>query len=440
MLKTLRQAPFPITLLIASFLFPSELSLHVADLRLPAHRVAILLILPFAVWRLTARGDVRWRIFDIALLGYASWALLAFTLHGRAAGGFVYGGSIALESFGAYVIARAYVRDFDTLQRTLEVLMIAVVTALLLALPEMLLGQHFTHDLLQRLTGHYHLRVIEQRFGLTRAMGTFDHPIHLGTFAATTVALVWFNGKRVRRRLQAIAVIIATTACALSSAPMLSAALQAGLLGWERVTRGLKGRVLILVAMLSSALMVVSLVSTRSIPMLIATGATIDPWTGYYRMQIWNWGLKTVERHPWFGIGLADWERAWWMHSASVDSYWLLVAMQTGLPSLLLLIAAVVLIVSFASIRARRWDTPEADGALRGWVIALAALCLVAVTVHYWNVTHSYFFFVLGLGGWLADPVPKRARSRHHPVAGSAVPTAPAGRGLAIAGDGHFRL
>jgi hypothetical protein len=58
-----------------------------------------------------------------------------------------------------------------------------------------------------------------------------------------------------------------------------------------------------------------------------------------------------------------------------------------------------------------------------GWMISLTALLLVACTVHYWNVPYAYFFFFLGLGGWMADPL-RQAR----PAAVAKKPVGPAAR------------
>ena len=38
------------------------------------------------------------------------------------------------------------------------------------------------------------------------------------------------------------------------------------------------------------------------------------------------------------------------------------------------------------------------------------ALALAGFTVHYWDSTHTYLFFLLGMGGWLADPVKARKK------------------------------
>lgn len=382
----------------------------VADLRLPPHRIAILLAVPFAAWRLLSKPDTRIRVFDVLFLTYASWTMIVYGMHGPANGSFVYGGSIALESFGAYLIGRAYIRSWDTFQNTLRLLIGAVCVAMLFALPETFLGRHFTHDFLQSVTGYLHPREYITRLGLTRAYGVFDHPIHLGTFAATLLALVWFNGQKLKSRLQASAIIALTTFSALSSAPILCALTQIALIVWDRVTRGLRGRVYIALGIVISAYVVLSFVATRSPVNLIATGLTLDSWTGFYRLQIWVHGMENVARAPWLGIGLGDWTRAYWMYSDSVDAYWLVVMMRTGVPAFVLLVAAIV-VLCFGVIRsAPRARDRNVENAAKAWLKAVFALSLIAATVHFWNVSHAYFFFILGLAGWIADPIPQRYR------------------------------
>jgi hypothetical protein len=48
----------------------------------------------------------------------------------------------------------------------------------------------------------------------------------------------------------------------------------------------------------------------------------------------------------------------------------------------------------------------------RGWLISITAFILVGFTVHFWNVLHAYFFFYLGMAGWLADPLRVKLRRK----------------------------
>lgn len=403
MRNSTRHVPAPVVLLILSFLCPTEFSLYVADLRLPPHRVALLLLFPFAIWRLLTRRDIRICAFDVLMGLFGIWLIGIYQYH-DGSDGLVYGGSLALESLGAYLVARAWIRSLEAMLATLKVMAVAIGAAALFALPETVFGATFTHDLLQQLTGYQHPTVVESRLGLTRAYGTFDHPIHYGTFCAGLLASFWYAERRLERKLKRAALIGGATFLGLSSAPLLCIALQSSMLVWERVTRGIAARVTLSLAGLAGLYIGVSVVATRSPIKLIATGLTLDSWTGFYRLQIWEHGLANVWENPWTGIGLADWDRPAWMVSSTVDAFWLVTAMRSGIPSFLLLAGAIALLARSVV----RGTALSRDRDIRrlgmGWMMSLIALCLIATTVHYWNVLHAYYFFFLGLGGWIADP------------------------------------
>lgn len=416
MLRALKATPLPVSLLIASFLCPTEFSLFLGGLRLPPHRVVLILLAGFALMKLLTRRDVRLRAFDFAFVAFNSWVLFAYNYHAPGGSGFIYGGSLVLEGMGAYLIARAYVRDAATLNTSLKVVVGAIAFAALIALPETLLGRNFTHDFLHSLTGYYHPTAIYTRLGLTRAYGTFDHPIHYGTFCAGLFALLWFSQVRPAVRRSRAALLSGATFLGISSAPLLCLMLQFGLIVWERVTRSIPARTMITIACLVGLLIGASLASSRSIFAVIATRLTLDSWTGFYRLQIWEHGLNNVWAHPWLGIGLNEWDRPWWMAASTVDAFWLVVAMQTGLPGILLLLLAVILL-AYAVVRRRRAHKDKVRRRMMmGWMISLIALCLIAATVHFWNVLYTYFFFFLGLGAVFADPkAPVRRRASVEP-------------------------
>lgn len=410
MLKALKAAPLPVVLVIASFLCPTEFSLYLGGLRLPPHRVALIIFVPFALARMLTRRGIHVRSYDLLLLAFALWTIFAYWQHSGQEG-FVYGGSLALECFGGYIVARAFVRTPDDVLATLRALVVAIATAALFALPETLTGHIYTHEALRALTGYVHPIGIEQRLGLTRAYGTFDHPIHYGTFCAALMAMLWFAERKRKARRKSVALAVGATFLGLSSAPLLCLALQGTLIGWERLTRGIAARRWLTLAIIAGLYAGLSIVSTRTPFAIIATGFTLDPWTGFYRLQIWSNGLDNVWAHPLTGLGLEDWERPSWMVSSTVDAFWLVTAMRTGIPSVLLLITAVLLLAAAALKGRRRMPDRHLARLGTGWVISLIALALVGCTVHFWNALVAYFFFFLGLGGVWADPARVKARA-----------------------------
>ncbi|MEL7048278.1 MAG: O-antigen ligase family protein [Pseudomonadota bacterium] len=408
MLRALAIVPLPVTILIISILCPTELSLFIGGLRLPPNRVALLILLPIAIYRLLTARHIRAQSFDYIFLLFGFATLYVYTMH-SGKDGLVYGGSVALECLGGYFIARAYIRTPEMLRQTLRVMLLTITIAALIALPEFLFGQNFTHDILRSLTGYHHPTAVQTRLGMTRAYGTFDHPIHYGTFCASMLALLVYAERKKAIRRKRAALVVGATFLGLSSAPLLSLALQGALIVWDRTTRAIAARLSLTVAALVGLYIGIDLLSSRSPLAILATRLTLDTWTGYYRLFIWEHGLKNVWEHPWLGLGLAEWTRPWWMVADTIDAYWLVLAMRQGIPSFLLLAIGIALLVRATVVNRRFLQDGDARNMLRGWTMSLVALCLIGSTVHYWNVLHTYMFFLIGIGGVFADPIRRKA-------------------------------
>ncbi len=420
--KSGAKAPLPVLILIASFLCPTEFSVYVADLRIPPHRAALILLLPFALWRLCAQKEMKVRSFDIAFALFNAWTVAIFTYHHGQPDGLVYGTSLAIDGCGSYLVARVWVRDHATMLATLRAVGYAILVAAAIALPETLFGRNFTHDLLREITGYIHPTAVESRLGLTRAYGSFDHPIHYGTFCAAMLAVYWYAARSTGERVKRFAFIGIATFLGLSSAPILCLLLQTAMLIWERATRGTTNRTSMTLIAMTGLYVGAACIMTRSPINFIATGMTLDSWTGYYRLQIWENGLLSVYANPWTGIGLNEWERPWWMVSSTVDAFWLVIAMREGMPGLTFLVAGIALLSRAVYQRGLSHPDLACRRLARGWFMSLIALMLIGTTVHFWNVLYSFFFFFVGLAGWLADPARRLAtvkaaydrRARHH--------------------------
>jgi hypothetical protein len=109
--------------------------------------------------------------------------------------------------------------------------------------------------------------------------------------------------------------------------------------------------------------------------------------------------------------------------------------MQQGLPAMVLLTLAIVLLCRAVALRIRRTPDPMERYIARGWIMSLIALAMLACTVHLWNAVYAYFFFFLGSAGWIADPVRRavtryaageRRRSQAQPQPSPAPPPLPA--------------
>ena len=179
--------PIPVAIVILSFIAARpSCRCSVGSLRLPPHRVgADRLRNPGAdpLLRPWPRRGVA--SIDLLFLAYNLWTRRRLDASTTAsADGIEFGGSLAVESFGGYLIARAYVRDLATFAASLGFLVLAVASRQALATSGNAVGQILVHDLALR--AHRLLPSDRRRdaAGLTRAYATFDHPILYGTFCS----------------------------------------------------------------------------------------------------------------------------------------------------------------------------------------------------------------------------------------------------------------
>ncbi len=435
-IQSVKAVPLPIALSIIALFCPIELSLYLGGMRLSPHRIVFLLVVPFAVWRLLRRRDIKIHAFDVLFFLYNVWTVAVFLHHGDAtvtsssastansASALNYGGSLALESFGGYIVARAYIRDWPECRAAIRLLCVGIMIAALLALPEALSGQHLVHDALNALTGFNFPLKYEKRLGLERAYSVFEHPIHYGSFCASVLAMVWYTETQAFQRWKKCILIGSATVLGLSSAPILCLALQIALIFWDKVTSRMDKRLTMTFVAFCGLYFASILVGNRTPAAFIATGMTLDSWTGYYRLVIWEAGIENIQANPMTGIGLGDWTRPWWMYSDSVDAFWLLIPLRAGLPAITLLVLAIATLFRAVLVRGRSHPDADARRFQLGWAMSLIAISLVGCTVHYWNALYAYLFFIMGLGGWLADPRPARAGATAQASAAMPISTA----------------
>jgi O-antigen ligase len=399
------KTPLPVLLLVLGIICPLELTVIIGTLHLPPHRCIILLFIGPALTKLFGQKRMKLKPYDILFVLYNCWTTFVFATHMELQAGLTYGGSLAAESLGGYAIARAYIRDYDAFMATLNTIFKCVVLEGLLALPEAFTGAHFVHTSLKFIGGVTPSTNSEIRWGLTRSYATFHHPILYGAFCASLLSLVWFTESTVAKRVPKAFAVFGATFLGLSSAPLNTLIMQSFLGGVHRGTKNLPNRVKMFAGVLAVAYVIVALFTDQSPLVYLATRITIDPETGYYRTLIWTFGMQNVWAHPWTGIGLDPWERPRWMPSDSVDSFWLLVMMQQGFPAIILLISAIWLLIKDVHKRGPGQRPLLEQRASVGWTLSFLAFGLAGITVHYWDATHTYLFLLLGMSGWLADPL-----------------------------------
>ena len=381
-------------------------------LRLTPSRIyLIILFIPFA-WRLASGKAGRLTWVDGGMLAFAI-LVVATLLYHHGTEELPYGLSQAIEMFGGYMTGRLLVRNLSDYRRFIRYFLIALLIILPLAIYELFNSRMFVADLFRPYVGVIKKNV-EFRFELSRVQVVFPHSILYGLFCSLALASVYYIYRsRFFRMTLGVALVFATALMSLSSAPMISLLLQTTMVVWDRITRGSWK---LLTAIVAFIYVLLQLFTNRGALVIFIETMTLDPVTGWWRIHIWTWGTRTVMAYPLLGIGLNDWERPSWL-TASVDNFWLLIAMSYGLPCLMFILMAIALHMTFI-LRARNLP-PEARMIRTGYMITLVGLIFTLSTVDIWDAMSIFVFFFFGAGAFLytADLTPVEAPIAASPAA-----------------------
>ncbi len=315
-----------------------------------------------------------------------------------------------LETLTPYLLARCCIRGASDFRLFSKALFYLVMLMLPLIAIETLTGWKATLRLFAVFLPTYGDVVMPQRVGLWRAQGAFDHPILLGLVCSTAFSLAYLvvgYGRTLFRKGLLAAVVAMAVTCALSSGPILGVLLQCLLIGWKRVADkvGLRVVWILTIAVLLSA-QLVCWITNRSLLDVTISRLTFDPLSYWFRNIIWQYGWLSALNHPWFGVGLGEWERPSWM-PGSIDNVWLYFAVKHGLPALALLGA------SFAFCLATVGWKQGLDRRHReyrcAYLVSIISCMLVGLTVHFWDGAYVLLMFLLGSGLWIADVEPASA-------------------------------
>jgi hypothetical protein len=399
---------------ILSTLIPVHFWLGTAVIH--SYRVVLLLAFVPSVlfWLQGNAGKIRFP--DVLLVCFVIWAAIALARAHGAAEAVQPAGVLLIETFGAYLLARVYVRNEADFLRMVNLLLWIVVVLVPIALIESVTSYQLVLDLLRPVASVHADTFTQPRWGLERAQTVFPHPIHFGVFCASVLGLAYYSlgaGRNLLRRTFRIAMITVGVFLSLSTGALTAFVAQVALIGWNKVTVLVNRRWAILGGLALAAYVVIDLLSNRTPFHVFVTYLTFNTGSAYNRIHIWNYGTAEVLRHPLFGIGLNEWERAHWM-SASMDNFWLLTTVQYGLPAFVFLAGAVLWMMYKLGYAGGLSEQARACRA--GLLISLAGIIIAGTTVHFWHMLYPLFMFLLGSGAWLLDPdqenVPAGARTR----------------------------
>ncbi|WGH77269.1 right-handed parallel beta-helix repeat-containing protein [Jannaschia ovalis] len=381
--------------------------MHLGPLYLTGLRILLLAVtLPLLAQLLRGRyGPVI--ATDWLFVGFAAWMTLAL-LANNPDRVIQQAPSVGVEFLGGYVIARATIRSVEAFLGFCRIILLVILIVLPAAIYEALTGASPIVRAIAALPGLVSVDEVpsDPRLGLERVQAIFAHPIHFGLFCSIAFSMTFVGLKDTMsdtRRWLAAGAVAGAGFLALSSGALLAIALQLGMIVWAATFRRLTWRWWLLVGLFALAYATVGLLSNRTAIQVFLSYATFSAHNAYWRAIIFEWGMMNVWANPILGIGLNEWVRPDWMHSSSVDNFWLLTAMRYGLPAFALLTAG------WLTILVRLMRLPLAaesrEGRIRrACVFTLIGLAFTLATVHVWTNIYSFTFFILGSTAFLLHP------------------------------------
>jgi hypothetical protein len=385
-------------MLIISLAIPEEYSFYVGNSRLTITRLLLLLSLPLLIKTYAEAIGSRFRLADILVICTGAWMLTATAAVTNFGDALAHAAPEFLEFGVSYFAFRLLTKTREQVLASLELFCLVAAIAALVGLMDSLNGYFVVHDLSATLTGYIKERQHDHRFGLLRAEGPFEHPIHLGLICC--MALLIAFAAPIRRRPFCIACGVAGLLAAVSAGPIQACLCGLVLIGYSRIFARFMDRWAVF-GVAALALTGAAFLISNSPLTFVSTGLTFDPGSAWSRQFEWQVAATVIQQSPWFGIALFRWpEFAKELGTfESVDSLWLALALGYGLPGSIL-VGASLLAAAFARIRKTTTDLASlAERKALGELLSILLLLIVftGFTVDYWASLWVLIGVLMGL-------------------------------------------
>lgn len=393
----------PVVVLMLGVLAPPEVRINIVGQNIYAYRIAYFLFLPWVFFALL-KGQLRYKLNDLLIVMAGAWIVLAMVVVYGAARGIPSGVAVALDLIFPFLIARLSIRDMQDFRRLL-ILLAPIVFLVAITLPiEAITNNRFIRDTSIAIFGRnadipFEIKN-DTRLGMLRAMGPFSHPIMAGLFFCILLPLYYFA--KIRGWPMVIGMLSGFVSLfTFSSAAMIGVIVFVVVAIYDYLCKIVQFLTWPLFNVALIALLFCLQVLSQNGLLAVLIRFTFNPQSGYYRLLIWEYGSASVQRHPWFGIGLEGFERLAWMHE-SVDAFWLAMAMRSGLPaSLLLVLATMLAIIGLGSRISRTVGANKATAI--GLTVAMALFFILGFTVSFFGGLFIWFAIVLGIATTFAS-------------------------------------
>jgi hypothetical protein len=400
---------FAVMLVVAQFILPRKIAFapliiavchfeNIPVLELGAAFSTCKLVILAGLFRAARESTLVWskhQPLDILIGLWAGWMFISgFAHHPEDHNPITIRLSIIYDFAGSYLYARAFIKNQEDFIRYIKCMTVVVGALAFMVIYEVGVHQNI-YELIAGGDGMVTIR--ESR---VRAAGPFAHPILLGTFAATSMILMfplWLKNRRWA--------VISAIACSVivlfsaSSGPIVT--LFSGLLAmavWHwRTSVGWIRRIVIV------SFVILQVAMDAPIWFLMARIDLAGGSTGWHRAQLISTAFSHLDE--WWLVG-TDYTRHWmpygvnWSkYQADITNYYLSMGVNGGLPLMLLFIA--ILIKAFqllgCGMQPLRNSNDPNEFILWSVGAALFSHCFTFLSVSYFDQSNVPFGMLLGV-------------------------------------------
>ena len=394
-------SPFLVLIVLVLFV-PDELSLYLGAFRLSLIRLILFPLAPILLASLVlsaASGKRHLIATDIFVIATGVWIIAAATIVTDFGSAIHHNAPQAAEYCGAYLATRVLLSKPGQALKFVSFLCHVIAIVGLFGIADVLGNGPVIHIML----GRHYLLATDHRWGLVRAEGLLDHPILLGTVCA--IGLVLATGSAVRAKLPTIAACGLGTFLSLSGGPWQAAAVGLGFLAYDRMFAKIRYRWWLLVEIVLLAYGAAHAVSSSPLTFIL-THSLLTANSYWTRVYQWNTVGQIVLQSPWFGIAQNLKEEAQQMSLfviQSVDSIWLLQALEYGIPGSVILFLSMVSVIFYRTGGPAVNLTAENSRLAFALNVVMVVLIVEGFSVSYWGATWMLSGLVLGVRAHLVD-------------------------------------
>jgi len=381
--------------------YPHYLVLIIGAIHLPASRIVVLLLLLRCLYDNQIRSKFIWSRLD-------TWVTLSMVVYVGVdfitipfSDAMINRGGFLFDTWFAYIVVRLIITDRPTLTIVIKCISVVLAPLAILGVIESITSWKPFLSLCQDSEWFYHWESYEARWGLTRAIGPFEHAILFGCCFAMFLPLIYYL-RHQKRPWNVLAYVFSGTAIvgcmsSMSSGPWMMATVIIFCLAIEKHRQLVKP---LLIAFVLFCVFI-GVVSNRPFYHVIISYADPVGGAGWHRAKLMDLAIEHF--NEWYVVGYGGRDPGWGSSLGSgktdVTNQFILSGVEYGVLGIIALCS--VLATAFGGVirMYKRTGNPELKSLYWSFGSVLFSVIVVWMSVSFFGQMISLFYIILGMIG-----------------------------------------